>query len=174
MEVMPMTRWILRAAIALTAACGSRSVEGPVIDAAGDGDGPAGDAIFDARSDAVPGADARTFAGVACGIAPTLTCTPPTSECCVAGNDTCIMPEAACTGERMQCDGTEDCNGGDVCCFRPGDGARCAAAAMCNGTDVVMCHPDGPKTCVGALKCCQLGPGPTTSPYGVCRAFCPQ
>jgi hypothetical protein len=115
-----------------------------------------------------PGIDARSFAGVAC-VVPDGVCLPPDGTCCTGnGGDKCQTAASSCGGERMQCDGAEDCSGGTACCYLAGHGSLCTEASMCAGVDVIMCHPDGPATCPGATHCCALRGGPTTSPYGVC------
>ena len=113
------------------------------------------------------------YAGVACGLTPTTTCRGGDPDCCASNaSDTCVASTAVCNGERMQCDGPEDCAANEDCCFISTHGAACTERGMCGNGDLVMCHP-GESTCGAGLMCCDIGPGPTTSPYGVCRAICP-
>jgi hypothetical protein len=155
-----MTRALIFTMFAV-AACGGNT-SAPAADASVDGA-----VVFDARM----GVDAQSFAGVECGLAPTATCLAPDGVCCVAsGGDKCVAPQTLCNGERVQCDGAEDCRSGEVCCWLQGHGSLCTQAGMCGGGDEVMCHPGGPPTCGGSMHCCDLGGGPVTSVYGVCSA----
>lgn len=154
-----MSRAIL-VAILLVACGGNPSAPAPP-------DAPV-DAAGTVRPDGGPTPDAPQFEGVACDV-PANACVAPDGVCCTgAGNDRCLAPQGLCGGERMQCDGPEDCGSGNVCCYIQGHGALCTPAGMCAAGDDVMCHRLGPPSCPGALHCCDLRGGPLGNPYGVC------
>ncbi|HTJ47416.1 MAG TPA: hypothetical protein VL463_35195 [Kofleriaceae bacterium] len=126
----------------------------------------AGPADARPRADAGPMVDAAPFTGVACDV-PDNACVDPSSVCCTgAGSDRCAAPEALCSGDRMQCDGSEDCKGNEVCCFIKGHGSMCTQPDMCAAGDQIMCHRVGGPPCPNGLQCCDVNGGP----YGVCQS----
>lgn len=155
-----MLRNFVCVAALLCAACGGGATKGSGPDAAVTFDAPI-------RVDSA-------YGGVSCGLSPTTTCGGSGPVCCVDNNgDTCVATGDPCSGERMQCDGPEDCAGNEQCCYIATHGASCTERGMCGNGDLVMCHPGATNTCGTGLMCCDIGPGPVSSPYGVCRAICP-
>ena len=156
-----MSRTACVTIICVLAACGSSP------------SAPEPDATVDAVivADAGPRPDGQPFEGVACNGDPNGACEAPASVCCLADSgDTCTLPQTLCTGPRMQCDGAEDCNPGEVCCYISGHGALCTEADMCGGGDQLMCHPGG-TACANGLHCCPLPGVGARSGYGVCRSI---
>ena len=100
--------------------------------------------------------------GVSCGGG--ATCSIAAGEhCCEDATLHCST--GACGYHEYDCDGPEDCPGGEVCCF-PGDRAACRAG--CAPTGVVLCHaasdcPAGQVCCLGFV----LGAGD-----GMCLGAC--
>lgn len=153
------------AAIAAIGATGCGSVESQIDAPPNASDAPPG--AVDARPDSsIPGGT------VACAIGG-MECPLPSEFCCVdpAGAASCRAspPDPSCTA--YQCDGPEDCAGGD-CCLT--GGSQCVAAGACDTTGASrMCHAQ--TDCFAGENCCSASPGPVMNEYGVCRAGpCPQ
>lgn len=129
----------------------------------------------------VPVLDASVDSGVDAGpalpkavVCEDRSCTAPSSFCCAGmiTDDECMPqnrdPEADCAflnfgnARAMRCDGPEDCNAGEQCCFvNDSDrGAFCTAQA-CGGA--VLCHPGGVACPVGSCS------GTTLSRYAFCQ-----
>lgn len=130
----------------------------------------------------LPTVDAGSDAGVDAG--PTLpkavvcqspsSCSAPATYCCAGmiTDDECMPQNADPDGDcaftnfrnarAMRCDGPEDCNAGETCCFvdDPKLGAFCTAQA-CGGR--VLCHPGGVACPVGSCS------GTVLSRYAFCR-----
>lgn len=90
--------------------------------------------------DAEPPADAPgpDWTGVDCG---PFTCEGFTPECCVYAFMTfACLPAGTCTEIELDCDGPEDCDVGDQCCF---DGQDAACSNGCGGGEDTLCHTDG-------------------------------
>src|SRR5687768_573691 len=111
-------RWALIAIVVVTA-CGDdkgvSSIDAPAIDV---------DAAIDAPT---------TTNTVACGDS-TTSCAAPGQYCCdmAGGTDTCMpSPPNGCTGNAMQCDGSEDCPAQMECCLFAGQGSRCIQTGIC-------------------------------------------
>lgn len=158
------------AALALTA-CAADDEQRPDAPASGD-DAAATDASSDGLTP-----DGATAGGVVCARLDQ-TCVAPTPECCdlPTGTDTCIGTNDACAGERLECDGPEDCPVGDECCLFQGQGSRCIQAGVCGTTGSIsneMCHEH--TDCEQGELCCGTAPGPQVDLYAVCATGpCPQ
>lgn len=164
-------RWML--ALAIVAACGSKSTTGSV-DAAGDA--------------VVTGTDARAgidgAAGVvACGTATQpMTCALPQQACCDfapgTGSDYCYAVSGGICegGAPITCDGPEDCAGSERCCYKS-TGSTCTAGPDCapgGSGGQIMCHVGDDAPCAPNGRCCSLHVGPTSAPLGACRVgACP-
>ena len=126
-------------------------------------------ASIDAGRDgpSIDGAPGTVLCGTDGTICPQACCDQPDPT-----PDMCITPQDPCSGAAMSCDGPEDCAGnGEVCCFYPGTRSICTTDTSCSAYR--MCHD--PSACLQSDTCCQLGGGPTTSPYQVCTPGpCPQ
>ncbi len=180
--VGPMRRWMLALTLMLAIACGSSDEHladaTSSSDATADDDAPAADA---SGGDATPIDAGRDGAigttGVLCARADQA-CTEPTPICCDVspGLDTCIASGGACSGERLACDGPEDCPFGDECCLFQGQGSRCIPSGVCGTTGAIsneMCHVQ--DDCAPGLTCCGTAPGPALDLYAICTpAGCPQ
>lgn len=141
---------------------GEDSGSGTGADASGSTPGDAGDAgtgkdsgggseggTFDSGApDSSTPADAGSGDGGAVGTIPcgTDNCTVSSQVCCYGGG--AAMPSCTaiggCTGTPIDCRGTANCQGGDICCLdRSGGGisATCTASASCNG--LRLCAADG-------------------------------
>jgi hypothetical protein len=92
-----------------------------------------------------------------------MTCDATTEQCCVTMSSggamgACIARDATCMGAVADCDGPEDCSGGDVCCARVGLGGAsttCEAAAMCTPGSFgpfELCH--APADCTDDMDMC--------------------
>ncbi|MBZ0230722.1 MAG: hypothetical protein K8M05_00100 [Deltaproteobacteria bacterium] len=120
---------------------------------------------------------ARSGDGVVCARADQA-CVEPTPECCdvMTGTDTCVATTEACAGDRLECDGPEDCAVGDECCLFQGQGSRCIQAGVCGTTGAIsneMCH--APTDCAQGEMCCGTAPGPQVDLYAICTMGpCPQ
>lgn len=133
--------------------------------------------------DAVFGFDAlgidasSTGDGVRCARADQA-CTGATPECCdlMTGTDMCIAPSGTCAGDRLECDGPEDCPTGDECCLFAGQGSRCIQAGVCGTTGSIsntMCHVM--NDCGQGELCCGTAAGPAVDLYAICtQGPCPQ
>jgi len=121
--------------------------------------------------------DARIGNGVLCARADQ-SCVDPTPECCdvASGLDTCIAQAGSCAGDRLECDGPEDCPAGEECCLFDGQGARCFDTGICGTTGSIsntMCHVEG--DCDANENCCGTAPGPAIDLYSICSMDpCPQ
>lgn len=157
-------------------ACASddeRATDAPAsnIDAAS-GDGGAIDASGDGGVDAATRGD-----GVLCA-RQDQSCVDPTPECCdvTTGTDMCIAANGTCAGDRLACDGPEDCPLAQECCLYEGQGSRCIDEGICGTTSSIsaeMCHVM--TDCDQNEMCCGTAPGPALDLYSVCRTGpCPQ
>ena len=121
------------------------------------------DGTIDADTSDTPGNNTDAAIGTVCG---TATCTTA-QECCVQGQGRTCVASGTCQGVNFDCDGTEDCSNGDVCCYGGGGngGTSCVAAASCpaptcgSATD---CPTQGQQCCmVGQIHVCAMQcPGP--------------
>ncbi len=92
--------------------------------------------------------------GVVCGDA---TCVDPTASCCVAifgGQSTCGAPGECAQGTvEAGCDGPEDCEAAQECCFA-GTSTQCVAVDTCrddpNNREICVTDAD----CLGTELCC--------------------
>jgi hypothetical protein len=143
----------------IVVACGEDEVPGidappAAVDAPGGGDGATIDAA-QTRPDAAMGVDCSGD-----------TCTP-SQECCVRGLGemaSCVN-QGNCMGAVIECDGPEDCSGGDDCCLSstgPTSGGSACTSGTCQRE---ICH--SPADCTSPTDmCCALGP------LGVCAPNC--
>jgi hypothetical protein len=137
-------------------------------------DAPSGDG---ASTDGGAIDGATTGNGVVCARADQ-SCTGAMPECCdlMTGTDTCIAPSGPCAGERLECDGPEDCAQGEECCLFDGQGSRCLDEGICGTTGSIsstMCHVVA--HCDQGELCCGTAPGPAVDLYGICSSGpCPQ
>lgn len=105
-------------------------------------------------------------------------CVAPTPECCdvASGTDTCVATNATCAGDRLECDGPEDCPPNQECCLFEGQGSRCLDTGTCGTTGSIsnaMCHVPG--DCDANENCCGTAPGPALDLYAICTMNpCPQ
>jgi hypothetical protein len=144
-------------AFVILAACGGEKSK--AVDASAGSDGnPAIDAPVDSTGG---GRDAAV--GVTCG---QTSCTG-TDECCVGqGGSTCVAM-GTCQTATFTCDGPEDCDVNQVCCFGGAGqgGTECKPAAQCQSN---ACHTT--MDCGGTTPmCCPIA----QSQYSVCLAHCP-
>lgn len=95
------------------------------------------------------GVDAQ-FDGISCGD----DICELTDECCVdvINGPRCQAPGAFCTGPATQCDGPEDCPGGE-CCLSASFAGVCTAIGTCSGS--TACHETTDCT-TGGETCCQI------------------
>jgi hypothetical protein len=127
-------------------------------------------ALTGGRDLAAPPVDLASAAAVVCGAT---SCLGANAACCIATTgDSCTTRTAAnCNngGRVYECDGPEDCNGGQLCCTGGGGtGSRCtnttSIPAACNANSAPFCHGTGPEDCpanAGWVACC---PAPATIP----------
>lgn len=121
--------------------------------------------------------DAAIGNGVLCARADQ-SCTGATPECCdlMTGTDTCIAQAGTCAGDRLECDGPEDCPVLQECCLFDGQGSRCIDAGICGTTGAIsneMCHVIA--DCDQGEMCCGTAPGPALDLYAICsNGPCPQ
>ena len=162
-----LTKLILVGAVAI-AACAAPDER--MVDAPGSGG--------DAAASGDGGIDgAANGNGVLCARADQ-SCVAPTPQCCdlATGIDTCIAANGACAGDRLECDGPEDCFVGQECCLFDGQGSRCLDEGICGTTGSIsneMCHVQG--DCDLNEMCCGTAPGPAIDLYSVCtQGPCPQ
>ncbi len=129
-----------------------------------------------ATSDAIA-LDGSLGNGVLCARA-NQTCSGATPECCdvESGTDTCIAQSGACAGDRLECDGPEDCGQGQECCLFEGQGSRCLDEGICGTTGSIsneMCHVR--EDCDLNETCCASAPAPDVDLYPTCLVgACPQ
>lgn len=147
-------------------------------DAASTIDGAADDGGTDAPESGDGGIDGATRGdGVLCA-RQDQACVDPRPECCdvATGTDTCVAMNGTCAGERLECDGPEDCPVAQECCLFDGQGSRCIDTGVCGTTGPIaneMCHVVG--DCDQNEMCCGTAPGPALDLYSVCRTGpCPQ
>lgn len=116
----------------------------------------------DGGGDGGGGVDAQ-YAGISCGGD---TC-DLTDECCVdvINGPRCQAPGAFCTGPATQCDGPEDCPGGE-CCLSASFVGVCTAVGTCSGS--TACHETTDCTTAGET-CCQI----LTTAWRGCFENCP-
>ena len=162
-----MTRLLLASWIAALVACGGngskQSDAPPAGSDAAPGDGvPGGDTP--PPGDMGGGGDAAV--GVTCGAT---TCAVG-QECCIGANGGTCEDQGNCQTVAFACDGPEDCEQNQVCCFAAGGGgpgtagAECKPAAQCQTN---ACHTDG--DCGGNTpKCCPIA----ATQYSLCRPAC--
>jgi hypothetical protein len=130
------------------------------------GDGVPGDGV---PGDGVPGdgAGGDAAVGVVCGA---VTCAVG-QECCVGGNggSTCV-DQGTCQTVTFACDGPEDCEQNQVCCFAAGGGGPGTAGAECKSAQACQtsaCHTDG--DCADPTpKCCAIA----QTQFSICRVAC--
>ena len=161
--------------VLMTAACGSKATTGSV------------DARFDASAvviDTRPGDGGPGAGEVACGTpqAPT-TCPLPGNACCDftpgAGTDYCFsVTGGICEGgQPIHCDGPEDCQNGEGCCYNASSGSSCTETPTCKPSGgVIMCHVGDNTPCAANETCCELHATGASSggPFGTCHpGSCP-
>jgi hypothetical protein len=137
-----------------------------------------GSGTTDAAATSDGGADATTNGnGVLCA-REDQSCVAPTPECCdvTSGTDTCVGTNDPCSGDRLECDGPEDCPASQECCLFDGQGSRCLDTGICGTTGSIsneMCHVAG--DCDANENCCGTAPGPALDLYSICTTSpCPQ
>jgi len=134
---------------------------------ADDGDGTssdidAPDPTGDGGTTDTPGNSTDAAVGTMCG---TATCTTA-QECCVQGQGRTCVTAGTCTGVNFDCDGSEDCDLGEVCCYGGGGGnggTSCVASASC-AAPTCSTMTDCPNA---NQECCTLGQ------FSVCAMQCP-
>src|ERR1044071_1637856 len=140
-----MTRFLLASCIAALVACGGKgsSTQDDAPPAGSDatpGDGVPG-SDTPPPGDGGGGGDANV--GVTCGA---VTCAVG-QECCVGGNGgSACVDQGTCQTVTFACDGPEDCEQNQVCCFAAGGGGPGTAGAECKAAQACQtnaCHTDG-------------------------------
>ena len=117
-----------------------------------------------------PTATTDAGVGASCG---TTVCTAA-QECCLGGGgqSSCVTA-GTCQGVTFGCDGPEDCETNQVCCYgQQGSGSAGHGGSECKATNqcqINACHVDADCTMQGATTCCTIA----STPYKVCLAQCP-
>jgi hypothetical protein len=130
---------------------------------------PDADADSSAVSDGWLESDVSRPAGrIACGAS---TCVLPLRACCVrSSGPACIEPaEVVCSGVLIQCDSSNDCRLGTICCATVIDAAldsvRCELPADCAAPgQVELCDPSDPTACTT----CAPAAAPLPAGYHAC------
>jgi hypothetical protein len=161
-----MTRFLLASCIAALVACGgngsSKQSDAPPVGS----DAPPGDGM---QSDTPPG-DGSSGTDAAVGVVCGATTCAPTQECCVGANGGTCVDMGTCQTVTFACDGPEDCEANQVCCFAAGGGGPGTAGAECKSAQACQtsaCHTDG--DCADPTpKCCPIA----QTQFSICRANC--
>jgi len=110
------------------------------------------------------------------------TCDPATQHCCITGmpgggaTGMCVDLGTMCMGAAVDCDGPEDCGGGEVCCARgslSGITVGCEPASDGCGTggfgEFELCHDVADCSGAGDM-CCPISMGGFSGAY--CSGMC--
>jgi hypothetical protein len=164
-----LKRGLLVCFFAVSVACGdnggdddSTAIDAAEIDTAvSEIDAP--DPTGDGATTDTPGSQSDAAVGTLCG---QMTCTTA-QECCVQGQGRTCVAAGSCQGVNFDCDGPEDCDSGEVCCYGGGGngGTSCTTAASCPAptcSTATDCPTQGQMCCtIGQLQVCAMTcPGP--------------
>ncbi len=116
-------------------------------------------------ADLRPAPDLRGVSLLPCGPHP---CPSPAQACCSGDQGktgTCVAAAMQCPnqGLRYECQGPEDCGGGQVCCFKVDRGSFCNNGCVFGQISYIVCHRQA--DCQNGGTCQPLAQG---SPYKGC------
>jgi hypothetical protein len=157
-------------AVALPAACGETATH-----ATGDGGGDAGNTADAARTPVV--ADATPMIPPGCGPGHSTPMCPAGQDCCFdtsnpngTATSSCV-PQGSCSGSVLSCQGTSDCQSGQICCFNfTQAGAAGAGGGPFTTACTANCEADagGYQLCTMDNEC----PSGVTCAMGVYTTYC--